>query len=470
MPEILKLPIPKGLRPESDLIYDLQYLEDCQNLYLNKNGVFEAEKFTRTTFSGSDPGNVSVQVFQSANTASVGAGYSYVVSLVLDPATDTVYGLGDSDTLSSLLGSIPDENRTNRWSCADFGRYAIMTNGAQTLVRNISTGAFAINNSLIPTCNAICAHRGRLILASPQGEPYTPVAGASNMIAWSKINDLTFQEVGTPDISNLSGWMPMEYPGETLRVEPLKNHIVVYSENGISVLTLAGQRGYGMTTIHPVGIKDAGSVCLNGNADGTTLQYFIDVTGDLFMIDASLQVTKLGYKEHFAADHTSYPGLIMMSYNSRRGEVLINFYGSSKTYVYNPLYGLTWLNDDIEALWEVNGARYVYAPSAISQTDIVYQTNIIDMGCDCQKYFWGFSARITAPEIVSVVIDYRKERTGPWTSTTARPFDKTRGYFNAGRLIGVEFRIKLTVESYTAFQLSDIEVKFSKINGGALES
>jgi hypothetical protein len=288
------------------------------------------------------------------------------------------------------------------------------------------------------------------------------------MVAWSKINELKFQETGTPDISNQSGWIMIEFPNEMLRVEPLKQHIIVYGESGVAALTLAGERGYGQTTLHHIGIKDAGSVCLNGYADGATVHYFIDYIGDLYTIDANLKVTKLGYKEHLAADHTSYPGIIMMNYNTRRDEVLINFYGSSKTYIFSPLYGLTWINDDVEALIDVNGTRYVYAPSAISQTDIEYETNTIDMGLECQKYLWGFSARITCPEAVSVVVDYRTTRTGAWTSSPTMTFDKARGYLNVGRLVGVEFKIKITVASYTTFQMSDIELRYSKISGGSI--
>lgn len=461
-PETLKLPVAQGLRPESDLIYDPQYQEECQNLYLNKNGVFEAEKFTRVTYTGTDLDGISAQVFVTLSGA--------FVATLKTSGTDTIYSLSGA-ALTSEVGSLTYSNRGEIWSCADFGAYLIFANINNIVVRDVVTENFSKNNALFPLSNAICAHRGRLILIGADTATFGGGAdsGMGKPVVWSRINDLTLQVTGTPDISNESGWMHLEHFGEPLRGFPLRQHIIVYGENGVSAYTLAGPLGYGMTTIHPLGIKDAGSVCVNGYADGITAHYFIDVTGDMFMVDASLKVTKIGYKEHFAADHSTYPGLIMMSYNKRRDEVLINFYGSDKTYVYSGRYGLTWINGDIEQLWEVDGTQYVHAPDAITQSNIVYQTNIFDMGCECQKYLWGFYARITAPGTISVVIDYRTTRTGSWTSTSAFTFDKARSYLNVGRLVGVEFRIKISIASYTTFQLSDIEAVFTKIGGGMFD-
>ena len=678
MPEKMKmrLPIPKGLRPEADMLYDLEYLNDCQNLYLNRNGVFEAEKFTKTAFGLAD--SVSAQVFVTT----VGV---YVITLQADATTDTLYEWNGT-SLITKVSSIPSVYRNNLWSCADYGVYVLFTNGETTLVRDINTGTFSIDNTVISVSNWICSHRGRLILTgptmdnkgiisegliagypvtsdlirihngktgvtissfaspdddvsgitvangnlitcgydtdkifihslltgdidssfnSPGALPYAVAFDGTNLISadatvgnqkiyihngitsgtssnfpvpyaevgvrgiydiciiggnliscdtvtsgnakiyihngitaeisssfevvgrlyipglttdgtniiydagsgeirfcdgitstvtkiisldggeataglayvkpnypvfieWSKVNEQTFQNTTTTDISNLSGYMPMEYSEDLLRAEPLKQHIIIYGKNGVSALTLAGIRGYGMTTLHHTGIKDVGSVCLNGFADGSTAHYFIDTSGELYVIDASLTVTRIGYKEIFSAAHTANPGLIRMSYNIRRDEILINFYNSDTTYIYGK-DGLTIINGDIETLIEKSGTRYVHAYTTIAQSNVVYQTNTIDMGAECQKYLWGIAARITCPEAVSVVVDYRTTRTGSWTSSPTMTFDKARGYLNVGRLAGVEFKIKITVASYTTFQMSDIEVVYSKIDGGDLD-
>jgi hypothetical protein len=484
MLESLKLPIPQGFRPREELLYDLRFLEDCQNLYINENGVFEAETFTRTAFGL----NISAQVF-------VLRSGTYVLTLQSDATDDVLYSWNGS-SLTALVSNIPSVTRSSLWSCADFGDYVLFTNGTTILVRDPSTGTFSIDNTTFPVSNWICAHRnGRVHLATPDtdtidngivtcsfstnkinihtgitnnvvtsytaagstvtdaivvngnivscdwttnkiyvynkftgelstsfdapgndindlafdgtnllsmdyilkrvyihdevsgdilsffstpadnpvamtvingnlittdsvtnriyihvnitastssdfdapeygtGNPLAPVGLANdgtNLISiegttndkaflhsgvtsnitsdlgaiadnpvgigyyewpqnsfakWSKISELKFQSTATTDISNLSGYMPMEYPGELLRAEPLKQHVIYYGENGVSALTLAGTT-YGMTTLHHAGVKDVGAVCLNGFADGTTAHYFIDTSGDLYIIDA----------------------------------------------------------------------------------------------------------------------------------------------------------------------------------------
>lgn len=659
--EAFKLPIMQGLKPENGMDYDLRYHDDIKNMYLTESGVFEAERFVRTAFGIN---NISAQIFATKD------GKVYILTLNVGANSDTLY-FWNGTSLTTLVSGIPSINRTNLWSCADFGKYIIFTNGATTLVKSASTGVFTINNSVIPISNWVCAHRGRLILASPNTTTFAPnliscdrttnlvyihegitntvtssfatpgtsilgltyangnlistdsitdlvyihdgitssitssfatpttstgalafdgtnlisasdvtdfiyihdgitssitssfaapssgtraivfdgtnlisashttnliyvhdgitadilssfaapgteiidlafdganlisydsgtslmyihdgitsrvslsfaapgtgqeyiVVGEDNLfsssrsVSWSKINELTFQDISAPDMSNLAGHMSMEYPDDLLRVEPLKEHFIVYGESGISALTLAGKQGYGMTTLHHAGIKDVGSVCLNGVADGVTAHYFIDTSGELYVIDASLKVTRLGYKNEITTRHTADAGLISMSYNIRRDEVLINFYNSGNTLVYGK-YGMTTITSNIYALVEKDGTRYVHSPAAIVQNDTYFRTNIFDMGYEGQKYLRGFSANIAIPQTVNIQIKYRTTRTGACTTTSAVAFDKASGYFNAGMLQGVEFQIIMDASNtaYTNVKIEDIIVQYSKIN------
>lgn len=511
-PEKFKLPVFKGLRPRDELLYNLEYLEASENLYFNENGIFEAEKFERTEF-GLDE---HAQVFVTR----VGV---FVILLAVDP-DDEDYLYSWSGSSLTLLLSTPGaySNYTKLWSCADFGNYVLFSNGNSIWVRNISTGAFTEVNTTFPLSRWICAHRGRLILASPVTTTFGITVGnePKNLVAWSTIGNLRFQinpsEVtgsdsniytcikdhtsvagmggdrpvtgenfanfwallgstggtwvaGTAyksvDETNMAGYMPLEYSGNLLRVEPLKEHVIVYGDGGISALTLAGKAGYAMTTIHTTGIKDMGAVCVNGIQDGITAHYFIDKTGDLYIVDASLQVTKLGYKEFFNAESILDVVLTRMSYNIRRNELLISF-GYFVTYIFGSNGLSSVVEANIESLVEKEGTRYIHAPEAIAQTNTYLMTNTFDMGTACQKYLWGFSANVTCPEEVSVTIYSRKTRTGEWTTSTKKNFDKATGYFNAGRIIGVEFKIEMIVASYTTFQLNNIEIQYSKINGG----
>jgi hypothetical protein len=449
MAEKLKLPALKGLRPKEEFLYESSFLSDCNNVYLSETGLFEAGKFTRTFNI-----NESAQIFKTR-----------IGIFVATPTA--LYSYAD-ETLS-LLFSVQDNGR---WSYADFGVYIALTNGKVNLVRNVKSGSFVVNNDTFPVANAICDHRGRLIILSSKSYAVETLGISgyalpgvdnnkhihNNFVGWSVINELKFQSPNDPDRTNLSGYMPMEFSGKLLRVEPLKNHFIVYGENGIAALTLAGTRGYGLTTLHQTGIKAAGAVCVNGEGDGATRHYFIDTAGDLYTLDANLSLTKLWYREFLGNEP------VRMTYNVLRSEALITF-GNDETFVFGES-GLTKVTGDIEDVAEYEGGTLVHSPSTITQDDLSVTTNIVDFGSSTQKYLHGISANITAPEDITVTIFYRSNRNAEWSSTAAKTFDKATSYVNAGRISGAEFYVHFLVEDYTAFQLSELTMKYSKISGG----
>jgi hypothetical protein len=450
MPEILKTSL-KGLRPKSELLYNNSFLADCDNVYLSDIGIFEAESFTRTFSLDED-----AQIFQTR------------IGIFVATAT-VIYEYVDSSLDTRFIATTDN----GLWSCADFGYYLIFANGVDNVIRT-PDGSFNVDNDTIPVANWVCTHRGRLHLAasSDYASRVLEIMGAqlsgldsdkyihNNFGIWTKVGELKFQSYKDVDRTNTSGYMPMEYSGKLLRCEPLKNHVIYYGENGISALTLAGNN-YAMTTLHTTGIMDSGSVCVNGVHDGITAHYFVDADGYLYVIDATLEMTKLWYQEFM--DDTP----VRMCYNIRRDEVLINF-DNDETFVFSK-DGLSKITGDIQDMAELDGTRLVHAPAAITQDDLTITTNIFDMGTTCQKYMWGFTANISATEDVSVVIYYRKERSDSWSSIASTTFDKAKGYHNARRLSAREFYLEFTVEDYTSFQITELMIKYSKIAEGIEE-
>jgi hypothetical protein len=292
-----KLPPIKGLAPKLNYQYRPEYIEDCENILISDDGVCRQINGVPRTFSTLDE---TAQIFNTK-------------SETLVCIDDTIYSY-DGSTLTQELTSIATGER---WSCADFGFFVVLTNGTVNVVRNINTDAYAVDTTpIMPVCMAICAHRGRLIGVGSinySSSDWLDISAATypmpgdavdyiynNFVIWSKINDLTFQKNGTPDRTNLSGYMPVEFSGRLLRVEPLKDKIIVYGENGIAALQLAGT-GYGQTTIHTTGIKGLYSVCVNGVADGITEHYFVDKNGNFCRINSNASVDILGYKNLFGS-------------------------------------------------------------------------------------------------------------------------------------------------------------------------
>jgi hypothetical protein len=450
MAEKLQLPEIKGLRLKAEHLYQPAFLADCKNIIMSESGLFEAEKFTKT-----------FEIYEDAQILPTRIG-TFVAT------ANTIYEYADDELLARQEGI----TENGRWSCADFGQYLVFSNGLTSIVRDPATGLMGKDEVSVPVSNAVGAHRGRLMLVSSasyaeeildisdQQLPESDTAKHihNNFVTYTIPGELKLPDHRSPDRTNMSGYMPMEFSGKLYRGEPLKSHWIIYGENGIGAMSLAGSGKYSMTTIHRAGIIDEWAVCMNGILDGATIHYFIDTTGDMYMLTADLSLTKIGYKE-FLKDTPA-----RMSYDVKRNEVLINF-NNNETFVYGA-NGLTKISGDIQDVSEKDGETLVHAPSVITQADLSVTTNIINMGTNCQKYFHGFSANIMSPEEVKVIVYYRTHRNAGWEATDLTVFDKNLSYFNAGRISGIEFYIEFSAEDYSAFQLSDIVIHYSKLGGG----
>lgn len=274
-------PFANGLRPTEEELYEADFLSLATNAYLMESGCFNAEKFTRT--------------FNLDEDAQIFSAYKGIFVLT----DDSLYSY-DLAILTQLLTGL---TVGGMWSMADFGDYLLFTNGEINLIRDPSTGIFATDDGTIfPLAKSICAHRGRLILGGPKNYPEAG-EGFSNWVAWSDINNLAFLKSTDLDQArqNLSGYMPMPWEGNVLKVEPLNDKVIVYGDNGITALKLSSTdlaaSTYGQDEIHDVGIKWQGSMTTNGKRDSKTIHYFVDSTGWLYELGNDLNPKKLGYKE-----------------------------------------------------------------------------------------------------------------------------------------------------------------------------
>lgn len=346
-------PFSNGLRPKEELSHEAEYLSLATNTYLSENGCFDAEKFTRafpldrdaqmfstykglfiltedTLFSHSKSMYVDTwdtygasTIFTVSSVADLSVGSVIVLkNVVISTGADingehTITNIsGNQVTVAFnstggayLAGSIPlfslltGLTLGGMWSHADFGDYLLFTNGEVNLIRDPTTGIFSTDNGTIfPLAKCICAHRGRLILGGPKnypdkGEIY------SNWVAWSDIGNLAF--VKSTDLDqvrqNLSGYMPMKWQGNVLRMATMDDKVIVYGDNGITALALASVElaasTYGQRDVYPSGIRGQGAMTTNGKEDEGTIHYFVDQTGWLCTLSNDLKVVRLGYEE-----------------------------------------------------------------------------------------------------------------------------------------------------------------------------
>lgn len=270
-----------GLRPREELSQSPAYLSRATNIYLSGDGCFDVEKFTRTFALNED-----AQIFPT-----------YKGMFIL--TKDTLYEY-ENAILTQLLTGL-DEG--GLWSVADFGDYILFTNGEVNLIRNPTTGIFSTDHGAVfPLARSICSHRGRLILGGPKDYPEEGET-FSNWVAWSDINNLAFiDSSNTEQIRrNLSGYMPMPWQGNVLRLVPLGDKIIVYGDNGVTALPLVSANlvasTYGQVNINETGIKGQGAVATNGGKADGTIHFFVDKVGWLNKLNENLTVERLGYKE-----------------------------------------------------------------------------------------------------------------------------------------------------------------------------
>jgi hypothetical protein len=102
----------------------------------------------------------------------------------------------------------------------------------------------------------------------------TLTAGANkcNWIQWSKVGYLDF----TIDESNVAGERPLDWKGCVSEILKLVDRVIVYGENGVSMMSPAGVN-WGMQTLHRLGV-----VCKPVGTD--TEHFFIDKTNKLYRL------------------------------------------------------------------------------------------------------------------------------------------------------------------------------------------
>lgn len=95
------------------------------------------------------------------------------------------------------------------------------------------------------------------------------------------------------------GFMPMPTQGTVINTTPLRDRIIVFSEDAVHGLNPAMADGlptYGLEeNIHHAGILSRSAVASNGKDTAI----FVDETGELQAIDGNLNVERLGFREYF---------------------------------------------------------------------------------------------------------------------------------------------------------------------------
>ena len=273
-----------------------------------------------------------------------------------------------------------------------------------------------------------------------------------NWVKWSNIGNLDF----TIWKDNIAGERPLDWRGWVYAIKKLGNKIIIYGENGVSLLIPSGNT-YGLLSVYKIGLKGKQAV-----AGSNSEHFFIDTSGDLYslgenvmkasLFDASIYPEKLGYSEYLAS--LSNP---VLSWDEKNN--LLYIADGSLGFVYSvdsKSLGSGPIN--ITGIGSQGGVTYVAASTTIVNPVFEVCTDVYDMGSRKNKTISSIELGTDVTGDLWTSIDYRLDKADSFSS-----LDWSRVNPNGISVtpcFGVEFRFKVKRTTYAYFELDYI-----KING-----
>jgi len=262
-------------------------------------------------------------------------------------------------------------------------------------------------------------------------------ANKANWIKWSNIGSLDF----TIWKDNIAGEHPLDWKGWVYAIKKLRDKIVVYGENGVSLLTPVGP-AYGLNTIYRIGLK--GKHAVTGD---DTKHFFIDRDGKLIKLTDSIDI--LDYSEYLSTLYSS----IVMSYDALNN--LVYICDGDKGYVFDVSgNSLGECQGNITGVGYQSGTLYITAPAAIITDPFEICTDIYDFGTRNGKTIHSLEFGTDLTTGLYASIDYRRDKaTGfsqtPWYTVWKNGMVPINAY-------GREFRFRVKTLIYEQFNLDYI--------------
>lgn len=345
-----------------------------------------------------------------------------------------------------LMSSLVTTTEGHPWSVADFGKFALCMNGAVMVAQDVDSPYYleAYTNSSVPLGGCCCDfNRSQLIVGDLSAASWYD--GADNFVAWSKIGDVSC----VPDRSNEAGYMSMDWDGKVYAVKQLGQHVMVYGRGGVSYITPTQSPAvsWGQRHFQIYGVPSHTAV-----AGDKVRHYFVDLSGDLWRIDANRQLTNLGGKEFIGPMLTVDD--IVVTFHPKRDECYIS--NSEYHYVrtrtgwggpnYVPISGAAYCRPI-----DSRTGGLIVVPAKGATQNVMYAeftTDVVNFGSSGQKTLqWVEVDTSTDAGTMEVAAKYRYGSNESWQQTGWYRCNKE----GVGRLsiAGTEFQILVRVYGST---------------------
>ena len=360
-----------------------------------------------------------------------------------DPATAIAFAKG---VLSHSPPAARDSSLDRTFNCnltdvnddVQYGEaYALAYGGLPFPIFTPTATAYALasatdlwGNAYDGACTAYALAYGEILLEGIR----------KNWVKWSNIGSLDF----TIDRSNVAGEMPLDWKGWVYAVKKHRGKAVAYGENGVSILTPAGN-AYGLGTISKVGLKGKHAV-----AGDDSTHFFVDSAGQLWELGEGLSL--LDYSEYLS-DMSSD---IVLSWDEK----------NSLLYICDGTYGFAYSPKDrslgsgpinVTGISYQGGTLYVGAPATITSIVPEICTDIYDFGTRKNKTTLSLEFGTNLSGKLQGALDYRSDIRDDFTQTEW--YDVNESGILWVTCYGREFRIRARVKEWEYLELDYTTIK-----------
>lgn len=503
---VLTKEIFRGLRPDYRVGRNSQGLTDLLNAETSEDGLSVYDPVVNP-ISTEDISAYNLaldwpypQLFRGWDQTIVAA-KSAIYSINESDWSPTELDLYDADAIDVLTAPVLGEP----WQFVDMHKAWMLLNANSTILLPGNNELFGHERKVLAQTRlgirTGCYHKGRVILGGFNVSEFwqdqwkafwlywssrrefgivPPLEIGENFIWWSSIGggdvfSLIFPELGIggmlkdEDVNsaerplifdqllrNECGMMPV-LKGAVRVVKPLGESVIVYSDNGIAVMTPAIEPvpTFGMKQLSGVGIANGLAV-----AGDDRQHLFIDQQGTLWAIGADLKIVRLGYREFF---FQMLGNEIMASYSPEEDGRWF-FSDNNRTFLWKPT-GLSEVDQMVTSCDFMGGATVGMCDETGSRDpSFSLVSGDIDFGQRAIKHIHSveLSTNSTTNLYISICYKYNKNEE-VWKQTGWRKVNK-EGWAVLS-CSGVDFRIAVRGDDYSEVEPPDyITVKWSLVD------
>ena len=200
------------------------------------------------------------------------------------------------------------------------------------------------------------------------------------------------------------GFMPMPWAGKVLKLKSLGENLIVYGENGISVLRPFAEPTPTLGLVSTFGVGIPHRSCIGGDEFS---HLFIDHAGACWKLDGSLKPSRLGYESYFSPLLDTE---LIISYDSGKG----NFYiaNEDEGFMLSPV-GLSRVYQKVHSCCYVEGGS-IGTMSDTGEYEFYYRSDLLNFNLAGLKKIEAIELNLSTEAPVYVAVQFRYKTSEAW--------------------------------------------------------